>query len=168
MCSSKTSDHNSSTDQMDQIGRGVAKINGRPVLQPTCNRVPSLERRNSLKKASQKPLSPKKVSPTPPISPKIKSPKQQSVDLGLSCSIDKMFKGPKSPSSSPLTPQGPPGSIAIARREQVANVQELRKMKIAHYGRKKSLVKKEEMKEVVTDGGFEEKKCTFITTNSGI
>ncbi|XP_027356800.1 uncharacterized protein LOC113866110 [Abrus precatorius] len=40
----------------------VARINGRPVLQPTCNRVPNLERRNSIKKVSPK-------SPSPPSSP---------------------------------------------------------------------------------------------------
>ena len=32
----------------------VARINGRPVLQPTCNRFPNLERRNSIKKLSPK------------------------------------------------------------------------------------------------------------------
>lgn len=38
----------------------VARINGRPVLQPTCNRVPTLDRLNSLKKI---PL----LSPPPPL-----------------------------------------------------------------------------------------------------
>ncbi|KEH19325.1 DNA-3-methyladenine glycosylase I [Medicago truncatula] len=60
----------------------VAKINGRPVLQPTCNRVPNLERRNSIKKLPPKSLSlpsspplPTKTSSTPPLSPKLKSPR---------------------------------------------------------------------------------------------
>ncbi|XP_044468506.1 uncharacterized protein LOC123198002 [Mangifera indica] len=71
----------------------VAKINGRPVLQPTCNRVPSLERRNSLKKLSTKAKSSPSPPPpppplptfvskaclTPPISPKSKSPRPPAI-----------------------------------------------------------------------------------------
>ncbi|GLT81314.1 hypothetical protein SLA2020_527050 [Shorea laevis] len=68
----------------------VARINGRPVLQPTCNRVPSLDRRNSLKKVLPKsspppppPLpSPPKASLTPPISPKSKSPRLPAIKRG--------------------------------------------------------------------------------------
>lgn len=80
----------------------VARINGRPVLQPTCNLVPRLERPNSLKKVS--PLVPPSPSPspsplppalptsatsprtkallTPPISPKLKSPRPPAVKRG--------------------------------------------------------------------------------------
>ncbi|EXB51223.1 Putative Glutamine amidotransferase [Morus notabilis] len=43
----------------------VAKINGRPVLQPNCNRVPTLERRNSVKKISTPSLT---LPPPPPTS----------------------------------------------------------------------------------------------------
>ncbi|KAK7405790.1 hypothetical protein VNO78_07399 [Psophocarpus tetragonolobus] len=53
----------------------VARINGRPVLQPTCNRVPNLERRNSIKKVSPK-------SPSPPLSPKSKSPRPPPIKRG--------------------------------------------------------------------------------------
>ncbi|KAF5728141.1 methyladenine glycosylase family protein [Tripterygium wilfordii] len=73
----------------------VAKINGRPVLQPTCNRVPSLERLNSLKKVPSNtpppplPLSqpegiarPNKVPMTPPMSPKSKSPRPPAIKRG--------------------------------------------------------------------------------------
>ncbi|GLU08557.1 hypothetical protein SLE2022_254630 [Rubroshorea leprosula] len=68
----------------------VARINGRPVLQPTCNRVPSLDRRNSLKKVLPKSspppppplLSPPKASLTPPISPKSKSPRLPAIKRG--------------------------------------------------------------------------------------
>ncbi|GLT67223.1 hypothetical protein SLA2020_395470 [Shorea laevis] len=69
----------------------VAKINGRPVLQPTCNRVPSLDRRNSLKKVSPKspppppsplPSPPKASLTTPPISPKSKSPRPPAIKRG--------------------------------------------------------------------------------------
>ncbi|XLU27776.1 hypothetical protein S245_063842 [Arachis hypogaea] len=60
----------------------MARINGRPVLQPTCNRVPSLvERRNSIKKVLSPPLLPGKVASltTPPVSPKSKSPRPPAV-----------------------------------------------------------------------------------------
>lgn len=85
----------------------VAKINGRPVLQPTCNRVPTLERRNSVKKISTPSLtlpplvpptssssssvtSPRITTPkttnmtplTPPISPKSKSPRLPAIKRG--------------------------------------------------------------------------------------
>ncbi|KAJ1400494.1 Methyladenine glycosylase [Sesbania bispinosa] len=67
----------------------VARINGRPVLQPTCNRVPNLERRNSIKKVmTPKSLSPPspplptKTSLTPPVSPKSKSPRPPAIKRG--------------------------------------------------------------------------------------
>ena len=67
-----------------------------------------------------------------------------------------------------------PGSIAAARREQVAIMQVERKMKIAHYGRTKSA--KIQSKGVPLDSNSasniatvrEEKRCSFITRNSGI
>ncbi|CAI9090711.1 OLC1v1025538C2 [Oldenlandia corymbosa var. corymbosa] len=65
-----------------------------------------------------------------------------------------------------------PGSIAAARREQVAIMQVQRKMRIAHYGRTKSA--KYEGKVLPFDSSAittsttvkEEKKCSFITSNS--
>ncbi|CAL5412787.1 unnamed protein product [Camellia sinensis] len=60
-----------------------------------------------------------------------------------------------------------PGSIAAARREQVAIMQVQRKMKIAHYGRTKS--GKFEGMVVPLDSAApvrEEKRCSFITSNS--
>ncbi|RDX78318.1 tag, partial [Mucuna pruriens] len=66
----------------------VARINGRPVLQPTCNRVPNLERRNSIKKLSPKspsppsPPLPSKALLTPPVSPKSKSPRPPAIKRG--------------------------------------------------------------------------------------
>ncbi|OWM84440.1 uncharacterized protein LOC116204849 [Punica granatum] len=64
------------------------------------------------------------------------------------------------------------GSIAAARKEQVAMQQEQRKMKIAHYGRVKSL--KSESKVVSLDHSAltaattsrDDKRCSFITANS--
>ncbi|KAK1576570.1 hypothetical protein Q3G72_015017 [Acer saccharum] len=92
MCSSKVK----VTTGIEPIKPAVAKINGRPVLQPTCNRVPNLERRTSLKKLSPPPLptfatttvnkSNNKTSlsgsATPPISPKSKSPRPQAIKRG--------------------------------------------------------------------------------------
>ncbi|KAM1004148.1 hypothetical protein ACFX13_004447 [Malus domestica] len=79
----------------------VAGINGRPVLQPNCNRVPSLDRRGSIKKISTPsppplPLptssasitSPRTTNKaassllTPPISPKSKSPRPPAIKRG--------------------------------------------------------------------------------------
>jgi DNA-3-methyladenine glycosylase I len=65
-----------------------------------------------------------------------------------------------------------PGSIAAARREHVAVMQEQRKMRIAHYGRTKPA--KYHGKVVPADSpatntiSREEKRCSFITPNSGI
>ncbi|XP_039015206.1 uncharacterized protein LOC120145449 isoform X1 [Hibiscus syriacus] len=81
----------------------AARINGRLVLQPTCNRVPSLERRNSLKKTPPQPLtstspatnaangSRAKASLTPPLSPSSKFPAPRGSDPnGLNTSSEKV------------------------------------------------------------------------------
>lgn len=82
----------------------VVRINGRPVLQPTCNGVPSLDRRNSIKKKAPQALTPPPPPPppppplpqqaacnkasltTPPISPKsnltLKSPRPPAIKRG--------------------------------------------------------------------------------------
>ncbi|KAL5813345.1 hypothetical protein ACOSQ3_028295 [Xanthoceras sorbifolium] len=98
MCSSKVK----VTTGIEPTPAAVSKINGRPVLQPTCNRVPNLERRNSLKKfspptppslpnvaaaAAANTTKPNKTSlsgssTTPPISPESKSPRPQAVKRG--------------------------------------------------------------------------------------
>ncbi|XP_043702612.1 uncharacterized protein LOC122652815 [Telopea speciosissima] len=96
-------------------------VDGRPVLQPTINRVPTLERRNSLKKVSPKspppppPLPPpvtltttttstrtSKTSASPPISPKCNSPrppvhKRGNDPNGLNSSVDKSSTPPSAP-----------------------------------------------------------------------
>jgi DNA-3-methyladenine glycosylase I len=75
MCSSKTKATVVGIEITTTATSPVAKINGRPVLQPTCNRFPILERRNSIKKVQPKslstPLPPNKTSSTPPLSPKL-------------------------------------------------------------------------------------------------
>ncbi|CAL0303663.1 unnamed protein product [Lupinus luteus] len=62
----------------------IARINGRPVLQPNCNHVPNLERRNSIKKVSLSPtpLPSKTTSLTPLVSPKSKSPRPAPINRG--------------------------------------------------------------------------------------
>lgn len=50
MCSSKSKPQGSNSHE---ISPTLSHINGRPVLQPNCNRTPLLERRNSLKKSSR-------------------------------------------------------------------------------------------------------------------
>ncbi|XP_061369133.1 uncharacterized protein LOC133312015 [Gastrolobium bilobum] len=190
----------------------VARINGRPVLQPTCNRVSNLERRNSIKKVSPKSLSPpspplpSKTSLTPPVSPKSKSPRPPAIKRsndsnGLNSSSEKIvtlrntIKTPtlerkKSKSfkdgscgtslsasveaslsySSTLITDSP-GSIAAVRREQMALQHAQRKMKIAHYGRSKSAkfergVPLDPSSNLTSKPSEEEKRCSFITTNS--
>ncbi|KAJ9564799.1 hypothetical protein OSB04_000765 [Centaurea solstitialis] len=67
-----------------------------------------------------------------------------------------------------------PGSIAAARREQVAVMQVQRKMRIAHYGRSKSakydscskLTSYFDPNSLPSAIVREEKRCTFITPNS--
>ncbi|KAI5420982.1 uncharacterized protein LOC127075618 [Lathyrus oleraceus] len=78
MCSSKTKVTTVGIEITTTATSPVAKINGRPVLQPTCNRVPNIERRNSIKKLPPPTLPPlqTKTSSTPPLSPKLlKSPR---------------------------------------------------------------------------------------------
>ncbi|KAB5538594.1 hypothetical protein DKX38_016127 [Salix brachista] len=89
MCSS-----NAKVTMGVEITPAVARINGRPVLQPTCNRVPTFERLNSLKKTASKPLPPpppplppptsanKTNKASPPLSPKSKSPRLLAIKRG--------------------------------------------------------------------------------------
>lgn len=204
----------------------AAKLYGRPVLQPTCNRVPTtLERKNSINKKVAPPkslsLCKNKTSPTssllitPPISPKSKSPRPPAIKRpgnnnndsnSLNSSSEKvvtprssMIKTSSRPTlerkksksfkegnalleasnsltycSSLITES--PGSIAAVRREQMALQQKERKMKIAHYGRSKSanferlnsLVHNSSSDSLITPKpNDEEKRCSFITPNSG-
>ncbi|KAL3833834.1 hypothetical protein ACJIZ3_008570 [Penstemon smallii] len=190
-------------------------INGRPVLHPNCNRIPLLERRNSVIKANgttspsnsttktvAKPNN--SVATTPPASPsgKLKSPrlpaiKRSSNDQSpinavsnsttlkspsTNCKSLTLKKSKKSTdqfstlkySSSVIVES--PGSIAAARREQVANLQEQRRMRIAHYGRTTNSKSKLLPIDNNTDNDQStnnvdsvqqlEKRCSFITPNS--
>lgn len=171
MCSSKSKN-------MNQYA--ISQINGRPVLQPKSNQVPTLDRRNSLKKSPPKPLihpipskilSPKLLSLTsPPLSPKSRSlrkpagsekPKPVNKPVKLSESSDGGYKEV----TSMVIVQKQPGSIAAARREEVAMKQEERKKKISHYGRVKSVNSNDKNLNVDHE---KKKRCSFITTSSGV
>lgn len=135
---------------------------------------------------------------SPPISPKLPSPRPPALKRGkdpndLNSSLEKLILTPKSRTKltssvkkskkssvaaaasaenvmkniSSLIVEAP-GSIAAARREQVATMQEQRKLRIAHYGRTKSA--KFEGKVVPLDSSaanVEQRRCSFITPNSG-
>lgn len=63
-----------------------------------------------------------------------------------------------------------PGSIAAAQREQATIIRAQRKMRIAHYGRtpgKTSPVDSSSRTEAAAAGAQDEKRCSFITSNSG-
>ncbi|CAE6220151.1 unnamed protein product [Arabidopsis arenosa] len=161
----------------------ISQINGRPVLQPKSNQVPTLDRRNSLKKSPPKPLNPiaasKIHSPrpislnSPPLSPNSKSlrkPAGSCKELLRSSSVKS--KPVKSPENSDggykevvlmVIVEKQPGSIAAARREEVAMKQEERKKKISHYGRIKSVKSNEKNLNVEHE---KKKRCSFITTSS--
>ncbi|PRQ30180.1 putative DNA-3-methyladenine glycosylase I [Rosa chinensis] len=134
---------------------------------------------------------------SPPISPKLPSPRPPALKRGkdhneLNSSLEKVILTPKSTTKltssvkkskrssvagaasaenvmkniSSLIVEAP-GSIAAARREQVATMQEQRKLRIAHYGRTKSA--KFEGKAVPLDTSstnVEQRRCSFITPNS--
>ncbi|KAI3518826.1 hypothetical protein L1887_07650 [Cichorium endivia] len=210
----------------------VSDINGRPVLQPAkSNRV--LARRFPKKIlpvpkfASIAPVQPPplrttttpsaKTKSNPPISPKLKSPRQPAIKRGgnnqpecVNPSSERLLLTPstkyttqnsiipvKKTKNTTGTSGGgsrtnlnslvvkyssmaivdSPGSIATARREQVAAMQVQRKMKIAHYGRSKSakydgcskltsFIDPNSLTDTTTYNVTEEKRCSFITPNS--
>ncbi|CAA7014865.1 unnamed protein product [Microthlaspi erraticum] len=169
MCSSKSKNMNQDA---------ISQINGRPVLQPKSNQVPTLDRRNSLKKTPPNPLihpiplrilSPKSVSlASPPLSPKPRSlrkpagsekPKPVTKPVKLSESSDGGYRE----LTSMLIVQKQPGSIAAARRKEVATKQEERKKKISHYGRVNSVKSNDKNLNVEHE---KKKRCSFITTSS--
>lgn len=172
MCSSKS-------NKPQGISSDVSHINGRPVLQPNCCnniRSPSLlERRNSLKKSSSTKISssPLQVPPSPPSPPTLKSPRHDS-KCSTTNLVNKKTNNDNSLAFKNINNNicSSPGSIAAARREQVAIMQVQRKMRIAHYGRTKSA--KYDTKIVPLDSSpitanvKDERRCHFITSNSGI
>lgn len=144
-------------------------------------------RMNSIKQAKIASLkSPCNSSLSPPISPKIKSPIPPAVKRGNNPNEPNSKKPKKSTSvgvgvgvgvaasyDSALIVEAP-GSIATARRQQAAIIQEQRKLRIAHYGRRTTKSANFEAKLSGFDSlanpniSQEQKRCSFITPNSGI
>ncbi|KAL0398066.1 UNVERIFIED_CONTAM: putative GMP synthase [glutamine-hydrolyzing] [Sesamum radiatum] len=173
-------------------------MNGRAVLHPNSNRTPLLERRNSfdiaLLNTTSSPTHTNTMTPdstfppqllnnnnryTPPPSPTKPKPKPKSPLLNTKRINPN--SPPKSNSKTPSTdPQSSsdlaPGSIAAARREQVAIFHEQRKLRIAHYGRTaaKSSSPPNNNNDryssnlAANNSGpvQQEKRCSFITPNS--
>ncbi|KAF7121230.1 hypothetical protein RHSIM_Rhsim13G0136000 [Rhododendron simsii] len=212
MCSSKSKFQGSTGTAVDH--HHIINMNGRPVLQPTCNVPvpPLLQRRNSLFKNNKNkvistptptPTPNAKVLVTPPVSRMLQSPvvkrgnhdpngfnssgEKEFTPRGSSKSVAKKSKKGGGSTGGGVVPPNSlaeassslkyvssfiveaPGSIAAARREQVAIMQVQRKMKIAHYGRTNS-GKYQLGKVVPLDSSSapanEEKRCSFITSNS--
>ena len=200
----------------------MAKIDGRAVLQPACNRVAALEANKPMKKSLQRSLSSPmsitvtkttnvsdfdasaKTSPTAkklmtPISPKLKPIKRGNDPYSPNSSTEKPItqkptvrpapvvrKKSKKSSGGPSLEQSlsfkgsysyesllvdkAPGSIAAAQREQTSLMQAQRKMRIAHYGRtpeKLEKVSSVDTSNAAAAASQEEKRCSFITQNSG-
>ncbi|KAJ4702755.1 putative DNA-3-methyladenine glycosylase [Melia azedarach] len=142
-------------------------------------------RMNSIKQAKIASLkSPCNSSLSPPISPKIKSPIPPAVKRGNNPNEPNSKKPKKSTSvgvgvgvgvaasyDSALIVEAP-GSIATARRQQAAIIQEQRKLRIAHYGRRTTKSANFEAKLSGFDSlanpniSQEQKRCSFITPNS--
>ncbi|KAK4364203.1 hypothetical protein RND71_015561 [Anisodus tanguticus] len=161
----------------------ISHINVCPVLQPYSNRDHILERHNSHKKSPNIKISPSStttnysspkvknlVLTTPTISPKIKSPRQQTTmkivtpKNGNDNSTILVKNSRKKESSIMILEVA--GSIAAARREQVANMQVQRKQKIAHYGRTNSAKYAVSVDSSNNSSSREGKRCSFITSNS--
>ncbi|XP_030550056.1 uncharacterized protein LOC115754981 [Rhodamnia argentea] len=125
---------------------------------------------------------------TPPISPKKKMPRISTLKRGndpttasfATSSPDKVFAAQFTTRSTKKSvgqalPPSPdtllPGSIAAARKEQIASLQEQRKLKIAHYGRVKPFKRGGKVvplnpSSALAVANREEKRCSFITASS--
>ncbi|PKU74138.1 uncharacterized protein LOC110096332 [Dendrobium catenatum] len=156
-----------------------SKIDGRPVLQPAINSFSAaLDPPKSMKKPSsppamavlkrgndtdglnssgEKPPTPRSAAAKPPIVVRKKSKKVFAGGLpGLE---------PAALTAAATTA----GSIAAAQREQASLIQQQRKLRIAHYGKMEAkLQNKSVAVHSGNNGGVnqEEKRCTFITSNS--
>lgn len=196
MCSSKSKIVQTNHDATPAANM-VSDINGRPVLQPaTSNRVltrsslkksPPLPKSSSVVQVSQQPLRttiptaktssterilsspPTKCATQKPIIPVKNSKKTVGSSGGKNCTNPNSLVVEYS--SAAIVDS--PGSIAAARRKQVAAMQVQRKMKIAHYGRSKTnnydgCSKLTSFSDTTTFNVREEKRCSFITPNSGL
>ncbi|KAK1278251.1 hypothetical protein QJS04_geneDACA022717 [Acorus gramineus] len=171
-----------------------ATVDGRHVLQPTCNRVvvpPTSKDLVTLKKPVPKtitastrfspPISPKSFRKSakgtdekPLSSPKLATPtrsivRKNSNGSSISGVISLESSMNSSSSSSSSVDLKVPGSIAAARREEATLTQARRKMRIAHYGRTKAKVAPIVIDQFPLEAvnTHLEKRCSFITSNSG-
>lgn len=122
------------------------------------NRAPLLERRNNSSAAYPEFLAPPIIrSKTTDDQPKARPTK----------SLNKSKSFSYSPMAAIMEYEA--GSIAAARREQVASLHEQRKMRIAHYGRatKSKLLPPPPQDPPPLSNNINDKRCTFITPNSG-
>ncbi|CDP04102.1 unnamed protein product [Coffea canephora] len=112
MCSSKSKPQGSNSHE---ISPTLSHINGRPVLQPNCNRTPLLERppaaaSTTITTSTGGNSSPRiraSVTTTPPASPQLKSPRQPATKRGndpngLNSSVEKVVT-PRSTTKSSVT-----------------------------------------------------------------
>lgn len=137
----------------------------------------AVKRGNELNSSSEKVVTPRSNTIKSLERKKSKSFKEASLaSYGISSSSSSSAEASLTYSSSLIVEA--PGSIAAVRREQMALQHAQRKMRIAHYGRSKS-AKFESIKVVPVDNSTasitikttsnqEEKRCSFITANSGI
>ncbi|XP_078171767.1 uncharacterized protein LOC144565803 [Carex rostrata] len=147
----------------------VAQIDGRAVLQPAGNRVPDTS--HPVKKSLQKSLSLPSSFNNSTSNEIHTNPTEQR--LAAAMMPPKPVSSTKTKKLSHHVPVSidVAGSIAAAQRVQTAIVQAQRKMRIAHYGRTKSMVERKSASVVdatiyETTGCQDEKRCSFITNYS--
>ncbi|MBA0580478.1 uncharacterized protein LOC105783042 [Gossypium raimondii] len=112
MCTSKAK-VTTGTTHVEITPPAVARINGRPVLQPTCNRVPSLDRRNSLKKIPP-------ISPPPPASLPFTPSATSTTTVANGSRARASLTLPLSPSSKFTTKRGSDPNALNSSSEKVA------------------------------------------------
>ncbi|KAJ3696069.1 hypothetical protein LUZ60_001446 [Juncus effusus] len=167
MCNYKT--------KSGQTAAPVAQIDGRAVLQPAGNRV-VVDSTRPVKKSLTKSLSlPSSFSNS------TTTTTSSIFDLAMGVLTHTSETNVTNQRCVPAIPPKPSrskkvreqavsidvaGSIAAAQRVQAASVQAQRKMKIAHYGRTKSMVERKTNTLLVLDSSCEEKRCSFITPYS--
>ncbi|KAM0067531.1 putative DNA-3-methyladenine glycosylase I [Helianthus debilis subsp. tardiflorus] len=162
MCSSNSKfRHRQPNDTTSQPN--LFDISGRRVLQPATSN------RNSPLPEPPRPLKttlplPKSISTSKPNQPPASCTTPKSVIPVKKAKNGTVYDRNSIETNTDSSPRSPPGSIAAARREQVAVMQVQRKMKIAHYGRSKSYSFDRNC--VTSAIVVKQKRCSFITPNS--
>lgn len=141
----------------------MAQIDGRPVLQPASNRISINPNCQTPRQKSPKKIDNRKEIKTtvgfhkvsPPISPKPVTPKSD----GLKKKAKLILNGGNEVHI--------PGTIAIEYRQKGSLTNGERKIRVAHYGRVGSIKNATLDLESNASDVKEEKRCSFITPNSG-